>query len=224
MPKLHGMTATLPLNVFDSFDPRALLEGRRGDNGAHRHLFGNTNIGKPDRSNMLVGGQLESDLTGIIHNWYGRTNIAPHTPIAQRAWDNWVHASRVSLVIGCSPVHQVALSDLMARKEGQQYQDHPDGVTAEAMGRELGREAWSRGVPNAIPLHDAEWQVIALAAMRFLKRPLLACIPERQNFSVRIDTDDVSLIRNLCEVMPRDAAPLPLVWVHLEGAARRNYQ
>jgi hypothetical protein len=64
------------------------------------------------------------------------------------------------------------------------------------------------------------WVRMASIAMSVLQQPVLTIIPERQNFSVRIDHEPMSL-RALSEVLPTNIAPQALVWVHLAGFERR---
>jgi hypothetical protein len=62
---------------------------------------------------------------------------------------------------------------------------------------------------------------LSAAAVYPFTRPVI--IPDRQNFSVKINTDRLALTE-LLKIMPENVAPRPLVWVHLDGLLTRHVQ
>jgi hypothetical protein len=65
------------------------------------------------------------------------------------------------------------------------------------------------------------WVKIAHAAHRRLKSPQITIVPPRQNVSVLVQSDERALVK-LLEIIPPGISPMPLVWIHLEGVARRD--
>ena len=138
MPILHGYREIIPLNIYDAFSPRSLAPAHGVRPGLRPlpeqlRLFGNANIGNPALTNIQIGAYFFRDQTSFIRNWYGRSNIsAMRDPEFLRAWDAWTHVTTMSLVVGSMPVHQLPLSDLLRRTEGQltgQRPENYDGVS-----------------------------------------------------------------------------------------------
>jgi len=237
------------MDLWDSFTPKDLLDSKPGTNpyapDCHRvRLYGNKNIGQVARTNMVVGGQLSCDQTGVILNWYARTNMVEvYEPVKtsefSRAWTAWVHASVATLIIGCSPRHSVPLANLfgprtfgnlcgvserersdeadirkMAAKMYDQHEHPKDALEACA-------ERVRRDLDVAFRDLTKKQQEIWLSAARVhpLRRPVI--VPVRQNFAVAIDSD-IKATQVLLKVMPENVAPMPLVWVHLAGVLSRD--
>jgi hypothetical protein len=215
MPKLHGIRERLPLNIYDSFPPR---------DGEIR-LFGNTNIGQITRTNLLVAGlAVATDQEAVIKNWYARTNITPDA--FQQAWRAWTEATLVTFVLGMSPITQLPLADLLRRQQGQGT-DEPwnDAAACECLAEKL-RDSYHHGAqpwPEAPLEYRLRWMGVARKAMLETRAPVLATVPLRQTFSVRVASDQRAQ-RALLEVLPTNVAPMSLVWIHLEGEAVRDYQ
>ena len=236
MPILHGYREIIPLNIYDAFSPRSLAPAHGVRPGLRPlpeqlRLFGNANIGNPALTNIQIAAYFSRDQTAIIRNWYGRSNIsAMRDPEFLRAWDAWTHVTTMSLVVGSMPVHQLPLSDLLRRTEGQLTGQRPENYDGVDFAMHLRR---SSDYPCAAPITVEEawtslsveaqgrWIRISHEASRLLYQPMLAVIPVRQNCSVSIATDPRAL-GCLLEVMPTDIAPQALVWVHLEGTASRD--
>ncbi len=71
-------------------------------------------------------------------------------------------------------------------------------------------------------MSEDKWRATAGEARRLMSPSMLAIIPIRQCFSVRVETADLRPLRALQEVMPKDVSPQALVWVHLEGVLSRD--
>ncbi|MGC2778805.1 MAG: hypothetical protein WA418_24565 [Bradyrhizobium sp.] len=199
-------------------------------------IFTVRNVGNGFLTNSQIGGQTPGDQTYVLTNWYARTNISGDTS-RKRAWDAWTHTTTVTLVIGTCPLHQLPLSDLLARREGMRVNDGliepgpdmgmfglvPDTVPDTAIddlhlalyGYPLNYHSGDTAVNTRNRLRHA-----ARAVMRSVSRPILASIPPRQIFKTHISTS--RQLDCLLEVMPTDIAPQALVWVHLEGMAIRD--
>ena len=236
MPILHGYRETLPLNIYDAFSPRSLAPAHGVRPGLRPfpkqlRLFGNANIGNPALTNIQIAACFPRDQTAIIRNWYGRSNIsAMRDPEFLRAWDAWTHVTTMSLVVGSMPVHQLPLSDLLRRTEGQLTGQRPENYDGVSFAMHLHQssdyafsapltveEAWTSLSVEA----QGRWIRISHEASRLLYQPMLTIIPGGQNYAVSIATDPRAL-GCLLEVMPTDIAPQALVWVHLEGTASRE--
>jgi hypothetical protein len=201
----------LNLNVWDSF---AMNEF----GGRHTlKVFGNANIGNLFLTNLQVSDMLvPADSVAVIQNWYARHAGLHGIDDAQRAqWGRFTRTTIVSLVVGCMPLLQLPLAELLQRKEGQRDEaevtepgiagfapslfDRHEIEIAKMSGREMRR--W-----NEISGHEqATWMATAKYSRSLLRAPLLAVVPARQN----------------CHLMISRLAPPPMldvrVWLHLEG-------
>lgn len=231
-----------PLNVYDSFSPRI----KNADQNQNR-LFGNRNIGLLEACNLNIPCEFGSGCEATITDWYARTNVTGLSPDAQRAWEAWTHGCTVTLIVGTRPVHQLPLSDLIDTtqrlirgwipdsRHGMPMSDPKADIsgTCETATLEVAMRMahQNSGVEGSLLTAAKFWQGLDTAdcdhwvrmasiAMSVLQQPVMTLIPERQNFSVRIDHESMSQ-RALAEVLPTNIAPQALVWVHLAGFARR---
>lgn len=241
MPRLHHMADANPFDFFDS----VALKGSEVDHRALRspsgiRLFGNANISLVEHTNMQVGNRLSSDQTSMIQNVYARTNISWFTlsPL-HNAMLEWAHATVVTLVIGDKPQRQWPLSTLLDRRHGDRPVDaiDPDEAATyfddlaagmyEAYRRSGGTGRSWESLPDVAPLgHAGElgkrpWQKAAHWAHDHLKSPQLLIVPVRQCVSVVVQTNE-RVLGKLLEFIPPGISPMPLVWIHLEGFARRD--
>jgi hypothetical protein len=246
MPRLLGYRERIDSTLYDAFSPKEMWDG--GAKSPSLRLFGNKNIGQSALTNMVVAGQLASDQTFVIMTWYARTNVtdvchfqsgapyrgapAPSMDLI-RAWDAWVHATTVNLVIGCSPIATRPLSELMGPRMfgsacGNPQNSGNDGaVLAEKMWRRhhltatIGhkeRDAMERMRFSDLPAREREiW--LAAAAVYPFTRPII--VPTRQSFSVQLYSDP-SALTALLKILPENIAPRPLVWIHLDGLLTRD--
>jgi len=230
--------AAHPLNVYDSVTPGSIRTNER------TRLFGKMNLGDLGRSNLVVAGCLvPSDSSALLQNWYARTDIIVEREFLE-PWREWVNATHITLVVGASPVHQLPLSDLLGRKEGQR--DWKGRITPVLKAREsdpVPAVPWITLAQEVFEQHEAEharcreilpprewsrisgWEQAAwISSVEFvrnrLEAPLLAHVPQRQNCFVQIDTNPEKTERLL------EAAPYVtdlLIWFHLEGIMCRDY-
>lgn len=184
-------------------------------------LFGNRNVGNVFRSNLQIAGMVPRGERYAVTNWYARTNIL--TPPAE--FHAFARSTIVTLQVGMYPAHELALSDLLQRKEGQQgfTTNSQDFAISDAL-------AENTYIASANPmdvqppvawrlLQDFEqdaWRRISRAAHRLVSPPILALIPERQTYAAHVATDRRALGAML-EVLPTNVAPESLIWIHLEG-------
>lgn len=245
MVRLHGFRERIPVNVYDAVSPRrmehvpASVGYEPTQVGFHVEHFTATvfnqprNIGDPALTNLQTPGYWSPDQTLFLKNWYGRTNmILGNTPGIIAAFDAWMHATTATFVLGCAPLHQVSLFDLMGRWEGMD--DDNSVPTSEASWFPLAHEL--RAAHAALPSRDFDdpsdtatwpreqldaWHRVVMVAAQAFRTPYLAIVPIRQNFRVELRSD-ARAHKALLEVLPTDIAPMSLVWVHLEGVAMRD--
>lgn len=258
MPKLLGYRERTNTTVWDAFSPtiwrsgaipHGLASGLLPTDPPHVRLFGNSNIGQSHLSNMQVPCSMAKDTEFLILNWYARTNIhdalqagRPDASPFARAWYAWANATIASIVVGCMPVIQTPLAELLgplgehSRIGGRTYEVCETVIAAarELLAQRM-YEAYttSRGPggifddigptsPWSDMSHiDREHWLAAADAANPIRIPII--VPVRQNFHVTIETNRQAL-QAMQEVMPRDIAPQALVWVHLEGVTSREVQ
>jgi hypothetical protein len=240
MPRLRGFPERINMNVWDAFSPRDLQERTDPPTkswptiGPEISLFGSRNIGHHHLTNLCVAGQMASDQTMVIMNWYARTNVMDaldvedRSPLA-RAWHAFRHGTMVTLAIGSRPVAQRPLADLMGRR----YMFGGDGDRVElsradqavrvydAYREHMTTKVAFPPVPRWDVLSDSErtkWEDVA-ASIRPFYCPVIC--PVRQNFSVRIESQRAA-VAALLEVMPTNVPPQTLIWVHLDGILSRD--
>jgi len=230
-------------NYWDAFSPRDMAER----NECWIKLFGNRNIGNYRLTNLQVAGQVASDTSLVVLNWYARSNVSElHQSAAlAAAWHAWQHSTTVTLVVGSRPVMMRPLSDLMGPRDFYGGIGGHDQVEIEGAGRtriamamykayrDAQGSASTGPFPGPIeprnPPHGWEtWEDLsetqrkgwldAVASVRPLYRPYV--IPVRQNFGVQIDTDRSALLALLGHLP--SVAPQALVWVHLDGLDTRD--
>ncbi len=225
-------------NLWDAFAPADMLNST--------NLFGNANIGNLALTNMVIAGQIASDQTLVILNWYARSNVAEvgQSPALTAAWHAWKHATIVTLVVGTRPVMQRPLSDLMGPRDmnggiggHDQIDDGPNRRELMAMAmykayRDTQGPAATGPFPEGLQSNPHGWEtwddltkvqregwLAAVASVRPLYQPFI--VPVRQNFGVRVDCDRSALMA-LREVLPTNIAPQALVWVHIDGLETRD--
>lgn len=201
----------LNLNVWDSF--------AMNEFGSSYTLktFDNRNIGNPHLTNLQVASMLvPSDHLAVIQNWYARHSGLHGIDDTQRsAWGRFTRTAIVDLVLGCMPVFQLPLADLLQRQEGQRDEAEvtESGVAGFApllferheteIAKISGRPA--RPWTDLSGWDQAAWIGTAKHSRSLLRAPVLAVVPCRQNCHVNISRMD----------------PLPMldvrVYIHLEG-------
>lgn len=79
-------------------------------------IFGNSNVGNLNLTNLQVPGQFQFEGSFIVQRWYARTNI-------QREWnDVWpqfmaaMNTSHATFIMGDKPQWQMAISELLDRR------------------------------------------------------------------------------------------------------------
>lgn len=246
MPKLHGYRERLPFNTYDAFSPREFQE-RATEVGfehwfsTHLPIWGHKNIGNIQFSNLQVAGSLvASDQTAYIQNWYARSNFVDvMSSDVLKAWNAFTHVTTVSMVMGCTPVAQLQLADLLHRKQGdlaalgercERHMGEVSGPCHHAREDLAARmlAATIGGVANAQRAwQDADnrlrqlYMGAAEAAEDLFGRPPPIVLPVRQCFSVKLNTDHRAL-GALLETMPSNVVPQALCWIHVEGVAARD--
>lgn len=235
MPRVVGYREQINMNVWDAFSPRDFA----GDTPEWREvrLFGNRNIGHEHLTNMVVAGQVAGDQTMIIMNWYARTNVMDaldvedRSPLA-RAWHAFRHATLVTMVVGCAPIAQRPLADLIGpRHQGFGGNGDPPETSASENAERVYEAYRAHMISGAYgsqiehPFWDAlssgerdKWLHVALS-IRPLHIPVM--VPTRQCFSVRVKSEPRAL-GQLLEIMPKSVAPQTLIWVHLDGILSRD--
>lgn len=199
----------LNLNVWDSF---LLKEAVPTPEGRGVRLFGGHNIGNASLCSLQVPGVLVAyDHYAVIQNWYARCSSQTDDPV----WTTWTQAAVVTLQVGCMPVHQLPLADLLRRREGQRDEHDltEQGITRLAQKLYECHDAGVAKTSNRSPsawgdIHgwaQSVWMATAQQARSLLRAPVLAFVPPRQNCDVRIDS----------------FSPVPVIdmriWLHLEG-------
>lgn len=227
---MNGYTESIPLNVYDAYDPRisrlttTVRLFNSGDNIGNRRL---TNLVSPG---CLVAG----DQGATIQNWYARSSLT--LPSNQRVlgksaaalWERWTNVTTATLVLGCMHIHSLSLSDLLKRREGQRDEIELPPSVLEELARTMfehhdQESAATRPSPgrrwNEISgWEQATWRSTADLARLKLRAPVLAVVPCRQICSVEIATD-MAALDELVGHLPADDSPR--LWVHLEGFATR---
>jgi len=237
MPRLLGYQERINTNVWDAFSPSELINPHENyqPRMAELRLFGNKNIGREHLTNLQVAGQLATDQTMVIMNWYARTNVMDaldvedRSPLA-RAWHAFRHATLATLVIGGKPMAQRPLSDLMGPRHWFGGDGELAGLTATERTERV-YKAWRHHVmslarPRVAPptwneLSDKDrdhWGDVA-ASIRPFHCPVIC--PLREMFSVKISSDR-SALGALLELIPHGVAPQTLIWVHLDGIVSRE--
>jgi hypothetical protein len=236
MPKLHGLRQRSYFNTWDAFNLREFRERRaelkaRGieDDGTDLPIYGNKNVGTPHLTNLASAGGVGGmpDATKFIRNWYARTNIGLglSTDAAMTAWLAWTHATTVTMIMGCMPVAQLSLSDLLRRQNDSSPIDgiRMSGAHEWAPDSYTMPDGWNDRQWEASGLHDPDhhekWLAAARAVAELMDTAGPIVLPIRQDFRVDIETEPRSLSA-LLEVIPTNIAPQVLVWVHVEGVAQ----
>lgn len=232
----------MSLNVYDSV---ALKDVRE----PCVRMFGAANIGRLEYTNLAVPSEMTGivpgDMYAVLQNWYARIAVSRPTqrvvlPAGASDWDDawqeWVNATTVTLVLGTMPVHQLPLADLLKRYEGQRNAPagdmHPasDVEIARLMFDTYGNTEWlatraarAPHLPTAPRTWEGDggpglaeragWVAAAAMARSILCAPVLCVVPSRQSVYVTLDTDMAKTGRVL-EVVHTDKLR---VWVHLEG-------
>jgi hypothetical protein len=210
MPSLRGHRENHPLNIYDSFSPRELTN--------YQDLFLKPSGGLV-RTNVVQCGSrgLSNDSTGVIANWYARTNAEP-TP----TWNAWTHSAIATFYVGDRWYWQLPIADLLTRCSrplDDLTSDNENRDAANAYGAfydELGLRAEVRPDFDRLEPHlKAAWFAAATA-----KLPLAptVVIGVRAPYRVAIQAD-ADATRALIESTPDMP---PLFWVHLEGLSTRT--
>jgi hypothetical protein len=232
MPKLWGYRERIDATVYDAFSPKEMLNVSATRNPEIR-IFGNRNIGNAVLTNLQQGGQLAGDQTYVITTWYARTNVSdvcirtggsrPTDLI--RAWDAWVNATTVNLVVGTMPIMTRPLVELMGpRMFGSACGNSARSDDVEALAEKMWANYRKRQHGPVDPMTfgdvtELERQIwISAASVYPFTHPVI--IPVRQCFSVTLESDRNALTM-LLKVLPENVAPRPLVWVHLDGVLGR---
>lgn len=234
MPRLLGYRERVNTNLWDASPVRDLQVSQR--------LFGNRHIGTPSLCNLAIGGQLGSDSTLIITNWYARTNVLATGTAFEQAWIAWTNTAVAQLMIGSRPHLQRPLGELLGPRDmsggiggHDQFDEQPTHREQLAMALYKAYSEAQKGeatgpFPEGPPAHGMEtWHDLtgaqkrgwlnAVAAVRPLSHPLV--VPVRQNFGVVIGSDRVAWSA-LMEILPTNIAPQALVWIHLDGLVTRD--
>jgi hypothetical protein len=198
----------LNLNIWDSF----LLREAVPTPGMRLRLFDGHNIGDMSLCNLQLPGVLVAyDHYAVIQNWYARCSSRTDDPV----WTTWTQAAVVTLQVGCRPIHQLPLADLLRRREGQrdEHEFTEQGITGFARKLFEAHDAEVAKISNRSPsswsdIHSwaqSAWMATAQRARSLLRAPVIAFVPPRQNCDVRIDS----------------FSPVPVldmrIWLHLEG-------
>lgn len=218
MPRLHGYRERLPLNIYDCVSPRQLADGEV-------MLFGAVNIGNQHKTNMCVSGNIASDQTAVIRNWYARTNMDTTLP----AWQAWANVTTVTMIVGAKPRMQLPLSDLIKHTQGGDgLCDDPKFAITHAdyivrrdqLAYQVAQAYLGDTQMHSMPEEEIErWHRVCRAIRGDSFKEIV--IPVRHTFGVRIESSQEAT-RALLEVMPTNVAPQSLVWVHLEGLMSRD--
>ena len=201
MAKIIGYSERLSFDNYDCFSPRDLQ-------------------GTSYQIKLFGGHSADRERTMVVRDWYARTNLSALPDNARSAWHAWASITTVSLVVGVMPVLTMPLGRLFARqRHGQDERKvkvNCEASTAKLADRlRLAHDPWARLASISDDERD-KWLRVAHQALYLLEAPAYAHIPERQNYSVMVDTDQRALAAML-EVMPTNVAPQALVWVHLAG-------
>ncbi len=228
MPRVQGHRERHPFDFYDCFDPTTI--DRAG--GCNIRLFNRDNVGFQNLSNLQIPGMLVCDQTAVIANVYARTNIPTMPTELHYALDQVSNMAVVTLVVGEMPQRQFNLAELLKRRPYDKTaydtvddtirQQELDGTAAELCAAFYGhtdvKASWE-GNDNA---SRERWRAVANTA-RFQimgpNRPVI--VPVRQNCGVNVDLDPRSLAK-LVELIPKNIAPRPLIWIHLDGIAVRD--
>jgi hypothetical protein len=226
------------LNLYDSVALADIREPRQ-------KMFGVQNIGRLEYTNLAAPGTLSllpADQYAVLHNWYARTGVSMPTrrvlrgasdALSPDAWEEWVNATTITLVLGCMPVHQLPLADLLRRQEGQRagLPEHAPSI------EQLAQRGYSTAEPIAVqglnrayglekPLQPQQWEgarpygreawiAATKVIVSLVATPPLCIVPARQSCYVTVDTNMERLGR-LLKALP---AGNTRVWVHLEGVS-----
>lgn len=207
----HHHRQRLNLNVWDSF---AMNEF--GDSYTLK-IFNVRNIGNPHLTNLQAPDMLvPADHCAVLQNWYARHSGLNGIDDAQRhEWNRFTQGAIVTLVVGCMPLCQLPLADLLQRHEGQRDEaeatepaiagfapllfERLETETVKTSGRPARR--WE----DISGWDQAAWIATAKHSRSLLRSPVLAVVPPRQNCHVWISRMD----------------PPPMldvrVWIHLDG-------
>jgi hypothetical protein len=236
MPRLYSYRERLYSDLYDAVSPRAFDRNTDG-RGVVLKMFSNENIGNVALTNLQTAGQLP-DMAMAVYSWYARTNISEigGTDAFKRAWHAWVNATTVDFIVGARPYGVRSLASLLMGRVP--FESTPDAAATDRIAKHAwaafsseisvatngdrdGTAAWEEAAWRLLsPQERHAWFKAATA-----KDPRNAVIhmPRRTSFGVTV-TSDPSALRALLEVMPTDAAPQALVWVHLEGWTTRDIQ
>lgn len=206
-------------------------------------MYSSTSAGWPIFTNIQVPYMLECDQTSIITNWYARTNIPYDTPARSAIVHEFMCATTATLKVGDKPKAQWSLADLWNRRIGDRIgvgndepregqpgaYDQPKDDAYEDRVALLARDMFMEVDLDHSPerwddLDDglkSGYRRAAILALDHLKPPRCWIVPVRQLFSVVIDTSPRA-VNKLYELMPKDIAPEPCLWIHLDGFSRRD--
>lgn len=94
-------------NVYDSFDIGRSGVTQRGwgqthtpDGEAWLRMFGNTNVGNRELSNMQAAGQMGSARTFIVQRWYARHNLPESNTRVMDVFRTWASSVICQFIIG----------------------------------------------------------------------------------------------------------------------------
>lgn len=233
MPRLTGYRERLGANFYDTliFNSKVCEEMPfRGDRDPYRgtpriaRLFDDpSRIGSIAQTNMQIPGQMSSDSTFVIGNWYARTNI-PETPEFLR----FIHESFAEVIIGNKPYDRISIADLLERKEGMRLGPQRDAEIANGQFEMVASTLAHTMLRAYTEFHRDfrvqanDWHEAARRALRDvdavagpLARPLI--VPVRQNFriTVHINAPD-ALADALGNVIGGS------LFIHMEGLISRD--
>lgn len=202
----HHHRQRLNLNVWDSF---AMNEF--GDSYTLK-IFNERNIGNPHLTNLQVPDMLvAADHRAVIQNWYARAIGALGDQDAQ--WRRFIKTTLVKLVVGCMPLYELPLVDLLRRNEGQRDEAEvtEPGIAGFAPTLFERHETEERPVSarrqwtDLAEREQAAWVATAKHARSLLRAPVLAVVPQRQNCHLWISRMDPAPVLDV------------RVRIHLEG-------
>ncbi len=232
MPRLHGVRERLYVNHHDCwFYGSPTVVG--GELGQRERLFGNKNIGTPALCSLQVPGQMGSETSFIVLNWYARAVLrTPSSPEAALVFNDMAHSVTCTLNVGSRSMRTQALSDLLRGGPINNPRYAPTRERTQDAARAIARECEldidvADRVLDAIEasdraVADTRAEAIAKASRVDVDVARRVCaswdpqpttmpppiiIPVRQNFDVRVEVHDGILpaLRALVARLDREA-------------------
>lgn len=240
MPRLVGYRERLNTNffdcvVFDSIitDPD-VVEHARHDRYHDIRLFGTTNIGYAQRTNMVTAGVLPYDQTAVITGWYARAclldrNAPPTTAETARARNADLEIAygelkqvaelmRAEMTVGCRPMWQMPLADLLRHHDLDLVEADAEGALER---KHAMREAVVASLKKSLKISTemAETAVDAVVSGLDIKPTRPIVIPTRMGFGV-----NVAAPKEIHQLLAsfRDRGIRASMWVHFAGILTRD--